>query len=94
MAQEFIPNAAGQSFYLSPDIAPLSLRKYCAGINTTNDVFQIQDGTFFIMSRTVTNDNEKNRVYFIDDTGSDWRVSYIDITTGDIDNFVINGGEW
>lgn len=93
--QQFIENFNGTSFYMSPLIAPLSIRKYSAGINTTNDVFQIQDGVFFIMSRLVSTDDNKNKVYFVKDNGqAGWRVSSINIDSGEIDNFIIDGGEW
>lgn len=91
---EFISNISGQSFYMPPVIAPFSIRKYSAGVNTTNGVFQIQDGVFFIMSREVDSDDNKHKIYYIHDNYGIYETRSIDIDSGEVDGFIIDGGEW
>lgn len=91
---DFIVDVRGDNFYMSPKIAPLSLRKYSAGINTDNTIFRIEDGVFFISTRRVDNKDNKHIVYFVDSDQGSYTIRTIDITTGELDGFVIDGGEW
>ena len=93
--REFISDVSGQSFYISPVIAPFSIRKYNAGINTTNGAFeQLRDGAFFIMSRVVDSDVTKKKLYFIKDNQGNFDIKFIDADSGEMDGFIIDGGTW
>lgn len=91
---DFILDVKGDNFYMSPKIAPLSLRKYSAGINTDNTIFRIEDGVFFVSTRRVDNEDNKHIIYFVNSDLGEYTMRTIDIETGELDGFIIDGGQW
>ncbi len=91
---DFILDAKGDNFYMSPKIAPLSLRKYSVGVNTDNTIFRIEDGTFFVCTRRVDSEDNKHMVYFVNTDDGNYIMRSFDISTGEMNGFIIDGGEW
>lgn len=92
---KFIENIESPQFYIPPTIAPFSIRKYGAGVNTSNNVFQsLEDGAFFVSVKDLDASHSKDSVYFTYDLFGNLITQKIKIKTGEMEGFIIDGGEW